>query len=351
MSSYIWGNEKTQFFDSLTPDTVLNAIESRGFITTGRVMAMGSMENRVYEVEVDVEQTDNISDNFRIIKFYRPGRWSKEQIQDEHDFLFDLVENEIQAIAPLKIEGISVFEDHATGLFFTIFPKKGGRACVEWTDALLEQMGRLLARLHNTGVARDAQHRLKLDVPTFGYANLEVILKSEFMLPDYRSQYEQTCNSLLEMSLPLFEGIKYQRIHGDCHHGNILLNNNSPYLIDFDDMSMGPKVQDIWMITPGRDDYSIEQRNVLLDAYCTMADFDFKEIKLIEVLRSLRIIHFSAWIGHRFQDEAFKRAFPNFGTHQYWEKEIHDLKEQMNHIQDALSPKGYDYNAGYDYNS
>jgi Ser/Thr protein kinase RdoA (MazF antagonist) len=340
MSTYIWGNEKTQFFDSLTPDLVLNAIESKGFKTSGRVMSMGAMENRVYDVEVYVEETDNISDSFRILKFYRPGRWTKKQIQDEHDFLFDLVENDIQVIAPIKIEDESVFEDE-TGLFFAIFPKKGGRPCVEWTNDLLEQMGRLLARMHNTGLARTAENRLKLDTKTFGFDNLEVILKSDFMLPEYRSRYEDTCKRLLEMSQPLFENINYQRIHGDCHHGNILLNNNNPFLIDFDDMSIGPRVQDIWMIAPGRDEYSIEQRNVLLDAYSLMTDFDYRELKLIEVLRSLRIIHFSAWIGHRYKDQAFKSAFPSFGTHQYWEKEIHDLTDQMSHIQDALNPPSY----------
>ena len=340
MSSYIWGNDKTEFFDSLTPDKVLDAIESQGFRTTGRVMAMGSMENRVYEIEIDCTPSDNISDHFRILKVYRPGRWSKEQIQDEHDFLFDLKENDIQVIAPIRVNNQSVFTN-ADGLFFAIFPKKGGRACVEWTPDLLKQMGRLLARLHNTGLTRPAEHRLNLNIKTFGEDNLDVILKSEHMQLEYSSQYESTCRSLFKISNDLFSNIKMQRIHGDCHHGNILLNNENPFLIDFDDMSMGPRVQDIWMITPGRDEYSIEQRNILLDAYCSMSDFDFQELKLIEVLRSLRIIHFSAWIGHRFKDEAFKRAFPTYGTHQYWEKEIYDLKQQLSFIQETLTPRYY----------
>ena len=340
MSSYIWGNNKTEYFDSLTPDKVLDAVESLGFKTTGRVMTFGAMENRVYDVEVEEDDAQSVSDNYKVIKFYRPGRWTKNQIKDEHEFLFDLINNDIQAIAPLKVNDESVFENE-DGLFFTLFPKKGGRACVEWTDDLLEQMGRLLARVHNTGQSKISNHRLKLDIKTFGFDNLEVILKSEHMLFEYKAQYESIVKSILEMSKPLFKDINYQRIHGDCHHGNILLNNNNPFLIDFDDMSIGPRVQDIWMITPGRDEYSLNQRNILLDSYTSMTEFNYNELKIIEVLRSLRIIHFSAWISHRFKDEAFRRAFPTFGTHQYWEKEINDLRSQMTHIQNSLTPSQY----------
>ena len=334
-SSSVWGTEKTKFFASVTPEKVLDAIEALGFKTSGRVMQMGSMENRVYEVEVDCDNPKTVSENFRIIKFYRPGRWSKSQIQDEHDFLFDLIKNDIHAIPPIKIEGESVFENE-DGLLYTIFHKKGGRACVEWNDELLGQMGRLLARLHNVGQTRPASNRLKLDIKTFGENNLELILQSNHMLPEYRAQYESICQNIFKTAENLFNGIQFQRIHGDCHHGNILLNENKPFLIDFDDMSMGPRVQDLWMIAPGRDEYSIQQRNTLIDAYSSMTEFNYKELRLVEVLRSLRIIHFSAWIGHRFEDEAFKRVFPTYATHQYWEKEIFDLREQLGYIQDSL---------------
>jgi Ser/Thr protein kinase RdoA (MazF antagonist) len=341
MSSRVWGNNKTEFFDKLTPDKVLDAIELSGFKTTGRVLTLASMENRVFEVEVEGFESDNISDSFKIIKFYRPGRWSEKQIQDEHDFLFDLVANDIFVIAPIKIEGQSVFTN-TDGLFYSIFPKKGGRACDEWTDLLLEQMGRLLARLHNTGQASIAQHRLKLDIQNFGENNLELILNSEYLPLEYKKSYESVCKTIFEISAPLFNNINYQRVHGDCHHGNIILNQGTPFLIDFDDMSMGPRVQDIWMVIPGRDQYSLNQRKVLLNAYTSMTDFNFQELKLIEPLRALRIIHFSAWIGHRFKDEAFKRVFQNFGTHQYWEKEIFDLKEQIGYIQSDLN-NSYQY--------
>ncbi|MBT4792263.1 MAG: phosphotransferase, partial [Halobacteriovoraceae bacterium] len=197
MSSRVWGNNKTEFFDKLTPDKVLDAIELSGFKTTGRVLTLASMENRVFEVEVEGFESDNISDSFKIIKFYRPGRWSEKQIQDEHDFLFDLVANDIFVIAPIKIEGQSVFTN-TDGLFYSIFPKKGGRACDEWTDLLLEQMGRLLARLHNTGQASIAQHRLKLDIQNFGENNLELILNSEYLPLEYKKSYESVCKTIFE---------------------------------------------------------------------------------------------------------------------------------------------------------
>lgn len=335
--SSVWGGEKTQFFTSLTPDKVLDAVDLLGFKTTGRISILASMENRVYEVEIENDNAQNISETFKIVKFYRPGRWSKDQIQDEHQFLFDLIENDIHAIAPDKINHQSVFED-TNGLYYTLFPKQGGRAADEWSDNLLEQMGRLLARLHNTGQTKKASHRLTLDIQTFGEVNLDYILKSDYMLPEYKENYKTLCEQIFNLSAPLFNNINYQRIHGDCHHGNILLKDGHPFLLDFDDMTMGPRVQDIWMITPGRDEYALRQRDILLAAYRSMTDFDPKELKLIESLRALRIIHFSAWISHRFQDEAFRRVFPTFGSNQYWEQELFNLREQIGYIQDNLSP-------------
>ena len=342
MSQNVWGDESTQFFYALTPDHVLNAIESLGLKTTGRVMQLNSMENRVYEVEIELDQdSDNPSDHFKIIKFYRPGRWSKEQIQDEHDFLFDLIDHEIQAIAPLKYNNDSIFKSE-DGLWFSLFPKKGGRLADEWTTPLLEQMGRLLARLHNIGATKVAKHRLSLDIETYGIKNLEYLLSQDVIPSEYRQSYETLVRQICNMSSPLFEGIKYQRVHGDCHHGNTLLNSDQgAFLIDFDDMVNAPRVQDIWMVIPGRDQYAIEQRHTLIDAYEEMTDFNYKELKLIETLRALRMVHFTSWIAHRYQDEAFKRAFPNFATHQYWEKELYDFKEQISYIQDNLDSLQY----------
>lgn len=332
-----WGDGKTQHFYALTPDHVLDAIEDLDLETTGRVLQMNSMENRVYEIEIELDQEpDNPSEKFKIIKFYRPGRWSKEQIQDEHDFLWDLLDHEIQVIAPLKFNGETIFQSK-DGLWYSLFPKKGGRAADEWTTPLLEQMGRLLARLHNIGASKKANHRISLDIATYGEKNLEYLLSSNTILSEYRSNYESVVRQICSMSAPLFKNIQTQRVHGDCHHGNTLLGSDGPYLIDFDDMVVAPRVQDIWMVTPGRDQYSIDQRNILLDAYESMSEFNYRELRLIETLRALRMIHFSSWIAHRFEDESFKRAFPTFGTSQYWERELFHLKEQAGLIQDDLN--------------
>lgn len=332
-----WGNEKSKFFNSLTIDKVLNSVESLGHKTSGRVLQLASMENRVYEVEIYPENPMHVSDHFKIVKFYRPGRWSKEQIQDEHNFLFDLKDNEIHAIAPDKYEGASVFEDEE-GLYFCTFPKQGGRACDEWTDSLLEQMGRLLARLHNTGKSQIASHRLKLNIDTFGRANLTTLLSNKIIPHEFEASYKNIAEQIFQVATPLLAQLKLQRIHGDCHHGNILLNDGQPFLIDFDDMSMGPVVQDLWMIIPGRDQESLRQRNILIQAYQSMAEFNLYELKAIEALRALRIIHFSAWIGLRYEDNSFKNAFPAYGSSQYWEKEIFDLKNQLSLIHQENSP-------------
>jgi Ser/Thr protein kinase RdoA (MazF antagonist) len=336
MNKNAWGDGQTQHFYSLTPDIVLDAFESIGLRSTGRVMQMNSMENRVYEVELEVDkEPENPSERFKIIKFYRPGRWSKEQIQEEHDFLFDLLDHEIQVIAPDKFEGESIFKNQE-GLWFSLFPKKGGRAADEWTTPLLSQMGRLLARLHNIGASKKAEHRIKLDLETYGHKNLEYLLTSNTIPIEYNKSFETIVNQVLKESEPLFKNINYQRVHGDCHHGNTLLSEGSPFMIDFDDMVVGPKVQDIWMVTPGDDEYAIEQRDTLLEAYESMADFDRRELKLIESLRALRMIHFSSWIAHRYEDDSFKRVFPTFNTSQYWERELFCLREQLAKIIDNV---------------
>jgi len=336
--SNIWGDEVTKNFHSLLPDDILNAVEELGYSTTGRVIQLNSMENRVYEVEIDLDldlEPESPSEKFLIIKFYRPGRWSFEQVSEEHQFLFDLDENEIRAIAPIKIKNESLF--NYRDLLYCIFPKQGGRAVDEWNDELVSIMGRMLARVHNVGASRIASHRLKLDINTFGEKNLEYILQSGFITPEFQTEYEKTSLEIFKLGETLFKGINYQRVHGDCHHGNVLQRDSIPFLIDFDDMSIAPCVQDIWMITPGRDDYSINLRNKLIDAYCEMRDFNFKELKLIEILRALRMIHFSSWIAHRFDDDSFKRIFTNYGTSQYWEKELYELKQQLGFIQDDLN--------------
>ena len=329
--------DRTRFFYELTPERILDAVERLGLRCTGRCMALNSMENRVYDVEVEVaEPVETPSDRFRIVKFYRPGRWTREQILEEHRFLLDLVEHEVPAVAPLELPGaetLATIED--IGIHYAVFPRVGGRMPDELDDDQLLQMGRLLARLHNVGATRDAPTRLRLDPATYGRANLAFLLE-EGLLPDSgRERYRMLVERICDVSEPWFSETRYQRIHGDCHLGNVLHGRTGFFLIDFDDMVRGPCVQDLWLIVPGNDPASRAKLETLLEGYEQMRDFDRRTLRLIEALRALRVVHFSAWIGRRWEDPAFKRVFPDFGTERYWFEEIANLQEQSARIEEA----------------
>lgn len=332
MSESVWGSGPTEHFYNLDQEAILKSLDLLKIKTTGRVMQLGSMENRVYDVEIELDHTPKSpSENFLVAKFYRPGRWSLEQIQDEHDFLFDLTHAEIPVIAPLKFDGKSIFKN-AEGLFFTLFPKQGGRAIDEWTPELVTRMGRLLARLHSVGAIKKASHRIELTPKNYGENNLEIILDSKYLPLHLKENFKSLGEDLIKTITPLFQNIKMQRVHGDCHHGNTLLRDDKIHMIDFDDMVMGPRVQDIWMVVPGRDEYAQNLRDNLLDGYEEMSEFDYREIKLIEPLRALRMIHFCAWISKRYEDESFKRAFPHFKEEMYFTTLYHDLKDLLSLI-------------------
>lgn len=340
MSESVWGKGPTEHFYKLDLEAILKSLDLLKIRTTGRVMQLGSMENRVYDIEIELDHTPlNPSENFLVAKFYRPGRWSLEQIQDEHDFLFDLVEAEIPVIAPLKFEGQSLFQN-AEGLYFTLFPKQGGRAIDEWTPELVTRMGRLLARLHSVGARAPATHRIELTPKSYGLDNIEIILDSKYLPPHLKENFKTLTKELISSITPLFQNIKMQRIHGDCHHGNTLLRDDKIHMIDFDDMVMGPRVQDIWMVVPGRDEYAQNLRDSLLDGYEEMSEFDYREIKLIEPLRALRMIHFCAWISKRYDDESFRRAFPHFKEEAYFTTLYYDLRELLGLINQAQNSFG-----------
>lgn len=343
MANYIWGDQETQFFFHLTPDIILDAVESLGHKTTGRCLTLNSMENRVYEIELDLDSYDNDSERFVIGKFYRPGRWSEQQILDEHKFLKDLEDAEIPVIAPLSYNDKTLFKLPEHDIFFCLFPKRGGRVPDEMSTTQLEIMGRLLARIHSVGECSDAKHRIHINPTNFGRDNLSFLLDNKFIPFHLEESYKNIINKICELSDPLFEGIKTHRIHGDCHHGNVIYREDTGFnFIDFDDMLVGPAVQDIWLIVPGRDHYAIQDRNTMIDSYCTMRDFDFRELKLIEPLRALRYIHFAAWIAKRWDDPSFKASFGHFGTDQYWDTLLADLRQQLTLIQEASQPT-YDY--------
>lgn len=342
-SQNIWGDRSTQFFYSLTPDTILDNIESLGIETTSRVLILNSMENRVYEIEISIDESKikSESDKFIIAKFYRPGRWTKEQILEEHQFLFDLEENEVPVIAPLKINGESVFQVRDQEMFFCLFPKKSGRCLDELNLERRQILGRTLARLHNIGKMHPAKHRLKLTPKIFIEENTKTLLTGKFIPSHIEDSFKQTVDLIYQLVGPMFEGVENQRIHGDCHYGNIIWRDEGPYFIDFDDMLTGPLVQDIWLINPGDDEESIRHRNEILEAYELMGDFPHHSLKLVEPLRTMRFIHFYAWIGKRYQDPAFQQQFPQFREQTYFETALNDLRMQYAKIQESLAPSYY----------
>lgn len=338
-----WGDQ-TRFFFELTPDRVLDAVESSGLRCSGRCMALNSFENRVYDVELEIEgepgsettsvQPDTVSASARVArrrvaKFYRPGRWTSEQVLEEHQFLSDLVKAEIPAIAPAVFPDGRTLHQTPQGIWYAIFPKVGGRAPDELSDDQLRRIGRLLGRIHNVGAAKSAQHRILLSPNTYGRANLEFLISGNWIPLEFQSRYRNVVERICEISEPLFNSTPSHRIHGDCHLGNLLWNPQGPFFLDFDDMVRGPAVQDLWLVVPGRDLEARRQREVLLEGYEEMRLFDRTTLRLIEPLRALRFIHYAAWIARRWQDPAFPAAFPQFGTHRYWQDETEDLEEQL----------------------
>jgi len=340
MSSFAWGSAETKFFFELTPERILDAVEASGYRCTGRCLTLNSMENRVYEVELELDEgvvLKTPSERFRIVKFYRPGRWSETQILEEHQFLRELNDAEIPAVAPLPFsDGKTLHRIAEIDIWYTVFPKVGGRSPDELKPDQLEQIGRLMARMHNVGAAKDAPHRILLNPASYGQENLNYLLESGSLPVDIRDRYKQLVEDICRIVEPWFAKTKVQRIHGDCHPGNLLWGTEGAFFVDFDDMVRGPCVQDLWLLVPGRDEESNRQMNQMIAGYEQMREFDWDSLRLIEPLRALRFIHFSAWIAKRWNDPAFTRTFTQFGTPRYWHEQVSDLQEQLELIQ-ALS--------------
>jgi len=323
-------------FFSLTPDVVLSAVERSGLQCTGRCVALNSFENRVYDVEIESE--DGARER-RIIKFYRPGRWTAEQIGEEHQFLADLAQNEVPAIGPVPFPGGGTLSKTEEGIFYTLFPRVGGRAPEEMQPEQLVRLGRLLARLHMTGVQRAAPHRVTLDQSTYGIQNLEFLKQGGWLPLEFERGYESVVRQICTIAEPFFKQVKAHRLHGDCHLGNLLWNDQGPFFLDFDDMVNGPAVQDLWLVLPGRpgsDPVAREQLECLLEGYESLRDFDRTQIRWIEALRALRLVHYAAWIARRWKDPAFPAAFPQFNTHRYWQDQLLDLQTQLQILTESV---------------
>jgi len=333
-----WGDGATKHFFELTPDTILDSVEKLGIRCSGRSLALNSLENRVYEVERDLDGDEPVqspSDRFVIAKFYRPGRWTKSQIEQEHTFLLDLRDADIPVVAPyVDDSGVSVHEDKRLGLYYAIFPKVGGRSPDELDDEQAERVGRLLARMHGVGATKDASDRVSLTPETYGIDNLRWLIDHKMIPSEYLASIQTQVESICKLSDPWFKAAKTQRLHGDCHLGNLLWGQQGPFWVDFDDMVIGPPVQDIWLMIPGRDEWAKQKMRLVLKGYTMMRPFERSTLRLIEPLRALRFVHFAAWIGKRWEDQSFPKAFPHYGSTRYWQELSRDLGEQLTTMQE-----------------
>ena len=332
-------------YSRLTPDTVLDALDSAGFHGDGRLLGLNSYENRVYQVWLD-EPTAGEAQPMQsaVAKFYRPDRWSDAQIAEEHAFVAELAGRELPVVAPLPLHGGKTVGGVATlathdGFRFAVYPRRGGRAPELEDSDTLKWMGRFIGRIHAVGALRPFEERPAIDVETFGFEPCEWLVDNEFIPADLEDTWSSVAQQALEGIERCYEragDVAMIRLHGDCHVGNVLwterdekANTGGPHFVDFDDARMGPAVQDLWMLVSGQQDAMARQFRDLLSGYKAFHDFDPVELHLVEALRTLRLLHYSAWIARRWEDPAFPAAFPWFNTQRYWQDRILELREQV----------------------
>lgn len=309
-------------YDRLTPEMVIDAVESSGQLSDLRILPLNSYENRVYQVGID--QGEPI-----IAKFYRPERWSNEQILEEHSFSKQLFTAEIPVVPPISNDRGQTLLQHK-GFRFSLYQRKGGRAPeLDNLDNLL-MLGRLLGRIHAIGAQADFQYRPTLDIQTFAEDSYHFI--SEHFIPtDLNRAYSSLCEDLILRIKQLFGKTDFRciRVHGDCHSGNILWRGETPHFVDLDDSRMAPAIQDLWMLLSGDRPAQTAQINEIVEGYNEFYTFDPAQLQLVEALRSLRIMHYSAWLARRWQDPAFPHNFPWFNSPRYWAEHILELREQL----------------------
>ena len=319
-------------FHSLTPDRVLTLVEkSLGRRCTNLCRPLISYINRVYELQAD-------DGRGLVAKFYRPGRWSQAGLQDEHDFLLELAAHEIPVIAPLALNnGSSLGSDG--NMHFAVFPKTGGRSYDEYNDDQWLELGRLLGRTHNVGAMHLPQDRLTMAPDKSTRQQVDYILKGRFMPEDLLGRFKDLTGALIREISPLFKDTGMIRIHGDCHFSNLIYRpGESFYIIDFDDMVVGPPVQDFWMLLPGYREDSLAEIEIFLEGYEMFRDFDMPSLRLIEPLRAMRYLHYTAWCAYQFAEDGETRVDEDFGSRQYWQTEMGDLEDQLERIVKGAGP-------------
>ena len=314
-------------FAGLSPECVLDAASSVGLDPDGRLFALNSYENRVYQL--------GSPQGMLVLKFYRPARWSDAQILEEHRFTAELAAAELPVAAPVSISGQTLFRHRE--FRFAAFPYLRGSAPELDAPGARELLGRSIARLHQVGALRPFECRPEIGVQRLGAEARALVLKAELLPDALKLQYATVSGMLLERILQVYEevgSVGRLRLHGDCHLGNLLWNERGPLFVDLDDCAMGPRIQDLWMLLSGPPADQQGQWAALLEGYRQFAEFDFRELRLIEPLRSLRMLHHAAWVCHRWHDPAFPKAFPWFGEPRYWEGYLNDLSEQLAAVDD-----------------
>lgn len=319
--------EENSAYARLGPADILDAVDSAvadsGRHCDGRFLALNSYENRVYQVGIEGQAP-------LIAKFYRPGRWSDDAIREEHTFTLELAGHEIPVVPPQASADGNTLHHHRA-FRFALFPRRGGRAPELDNPDHLERLGRYLGRIHAVGEVRDFKHRPTLDIEHFGVDSIRTVLQCGLLPAELEIPYRTLAADLIERVRACYAragSVKVLRLHGDCHAGNILWTDGGPHIVDFDDARMGPAIQDLWMFLSGDRRYMTARLADLMAGYTDFHDFDPRELHLVEALRTLRMMHYAAWIARRWNDPAFPLAFPWFGSNRYWEEHILALREQ-----------------------
>ena len=324
--------DSSQPYALLTPDTVLNALESVGLRGDGRLIALNSYENRVYQVWLEEPEPFGIS---VVAKFYRPHRWTTAAILEEHAFVLELAEREIPAVPPMLLCGKTLNEFE--GFRFSVTPRLSGRSPELDNMETLAWMGRFIGRIHAIGELRPFAERPTLNVESFGIEPRAFLLENNFIPADLLPAWSSVSAMALDGIKEIFSrvgAVKSIRLHGDCHASNVLWNDSGPNFVDFDDCRMGPAVQDLWMLLSGERDAMQAQLASIIKGYEDFCEFDDNELRLIEALRTLRLLHYSGWIARRWHDPAFPAAFPWFNTQRYWQDRVLELREQIAAMQE-----------------
>ncbi len=321
---------ETDLFLSLTPEKVLASVEAGGLQCNPVCYPLNSFENRVYEVE--------LADRTRVVaKFYRPGRWTEEQLLEEHQFLEDLAAEEIPVCTMRPFPGGGTLR-RVDNIYYSLSDRRGGRAPDELDEAAARRLGMLVGRMHNVAVHREARHRIAITADTYIREDLDWLEAHDVLPRHLQDRYFDAALAIATLADRRLAGVPVHRLHGDLHLGNILFRDGLLRVLDFDDMVTGPAVQDLWLALPGRDAYTLNLRERFLEGYTQFRDFDRATLSLIEILRGMRVIHYAAWLARRWHDPAFPLAWPHFGTPDYWERETQDLEEQLAVIRGEIPP-------------